>query len=525
MKSGSIKRTVRYATLAFLLTIASRAHAITAGLSGTASQNADTTVFFSGGPHEAGFTGNVTSASLPPTSTVTGTQIVFAGNSSLPDLSDGNGFPIGVKALYDITFVVDATSANTTLNDGGNGGLGLRGPTDTTTAERNRIHVGEQVRFSNINITDVTFIDPLGLLSGTTGTAANGQFRSVRSGDFNSPNDAVTVSSDAAATQDVSMPVIDDAFGATFGPLSTVYFSTTASDGWRLKGIGWRADLTFDLNPSPPPTRRTFKFADLPALGATYDGQGQHSILDDDTTVSITAVGGGDLGTTLSLDTSEQGVGVNSSSDDAEGEGGQRRINGILGEAIHITFDQDVSLESLTLGSFEFASTPAEAMTLSFVSGNNPFRTDFAGYSSAYTLGADFISYSLVDPKSDSPHLITFGIGGQDPIMIEAGTVLAYSANPVNSNGILLDMITVQVDNVPVFDGDYNNDGVVDGADYVMWMKTDSANDDGYAAIVQNFGNSSPGSGGNGAVPEPSAMVLSIFAFMAVAWRRQRSAA
>jgi hypothetical protein len=317
------------------------------------------------------------------------------------------------------------------------------------------------------------------------------------------------------------MPIIDDAFNATFGPLSTVYFTTTASDNWRLKGIGWRADLTFDLNPSPPPTRRTFKFADLPALGAPYDGQGQHSILDDDTTVSITAVGTGDLGTTLALDTSEQGVGVNSASDDAQSEGGQRRINGTLGEAIHITFDKDVSLESLTLGSFEFASTPAEAMRLSFVSGTNPFSTELDGYSSEYTLGADFISYSLVDPKNDSPHLVTFGMNGQDPIMIEAGTVLAYSANPVNSNGILLDMITVHVEDVPEFDGDYNHDGVVDGADYVMWMKTDSANTDGYAAIVQNFGNSSPGSGG-GAVPEPTSAVLAIIAIVAMLRHRQR---
>jgi hypothetical protein len=54
--------------------------------------------------------------------------------------------------------------------------------------------------------------------------------------------------------------------------------------------------------------------------------------------------------------------------------------------------------------------------------------------------------------------------------------------------------------------GDFNQDGNVDAADYVMWRKDTSIGD--YADFVENFGESSPGSGGGASVPEPSAIAI-----------------
>ena len=77
--------------------------------------------------------------------------------------------------------------------------------------------------------------------------------------------------------------------------------------------------------------------------------------------------------------------------------------------------------------------------------------------------------------------------------------------------------------------GDWNHDGKVDAADYVVWRK-DPANNggdpDGYNTWRQNFGNSS-GSGSaafrsGAAVPEPATVVLMLLAFAEYfAWKRR----
>jgi hypothetical protein len=74
--------------------------------------------------------------------------------------------------------------------------------------------------------------------------------------------------------------------------------------------------------------------------------------------------------------------------------------------------------------------------------------------------------------------------------------------------------------------GDFNNDGEVDSADYVMWVKAGSAElpNDGdaadqaarYALWVAHFGEPAAGSGsGNGSVPEPATAVLTLIALVA----------
>jgi hypothetical protein len=86
-------------------------------------------------------------------------------------------------------------------------------------------------------------------------------------------------------------------------------------------------------------------------------------------------------------------------------------------------------------------------------------------------------------------------------------------------------------------DGDYNNDGVVDGADYVMFQKLN-----GTSAMMENdpnplpignaqyntwrthFGETGPGSGsGTGKVPEPAvALLLATVLLPAIAFARSR---
>jgi hypothetical protein len=60
----------------------------------------------------------------------------------------------------------------------------------------------------------------------------------------------------------------------------------------------------------------------------------------------------------------------------------------------------------------------------------------------------------------------------------------------------------------PGLEGDYNGDGTVDAADYVVWRKNDSANQAGYDTWRMNFGRSL-GNGANtpASVPEPASWI------------------
>jgi hypothetical protein len=66
--------------------------------------------------------------------------------------------------------------------------------------------------------------------------------------------------------------------------------------------------------------------------------------------------------------------------------------------------------------------------------------------------------------------------------------------------------------------GDFNLDGTVDAADYVVWRKTDGAPGPYNDEWVPNFGNSSNGSGGGReSVPEPASAGLALLCVFAIA--------
>jgi hypothetical protein len=84
--------------------------------------------------------------------------------------------------------------------------------------------------------------------------------------------------------------------------------------------------------------------------------------------------------------------------------------------------------------------------------------------------------------------------------------------------------------------GDFNHNGIVDAADYVLWKNGDPAADANgdsvidqtdYNAWYSNFGNTNPGPGagsglGSAAVPEPASLWLVIMG-LAMAWSRRGS--
>jgi hypothetical protein len=69
-------------------------------------------------------------------------------------------------------------------------------------------------------------------------------------------------------------------------------------------------------------------------------------------------------------------------------------------------------------------------------------------------------------------------------------------------------------------DGDYNDDGTVDAADYVVWRKTDGTQA-GYDAWTANFGQTAGrGSAASRAVPEPASALLALVPVVGLLKRR-----
>jgi autotransporter-associated beta strand protein len=137
------------------------------------------------------------------------------------------------------------------------------------------------------------------------------------------------------------------------------------------------------------------------------------------------------------------------------------------------------------------------------------------------------LDVSLVDGFDPSPGE-SFSLF-EGPIETITGTFSAVNA-PI-FNGHTLDVIygANQVTLHVVDAGDFNNDGKVDAADYVVWRKglgTTYTQDD-YDVWRAHFGQTAgPGSaaGANAAVPEPATLVLLMFAPVGWCFRRRRTA-
>jgi hypothetical protein len=108
---------------------------------------------------------------------------------------------------------------------------------------------------------------------------------------------------------------------------------------------------------------------------------------------------------------------------------------------------------------------------------------------------------------ASNPFLVVFNYGVDYELMVEAA--LAINAAAADSESL---------------PGDYNHDGTVDAADYVMWRKP-LPTDNGYLTWQNNFGRTLNGGGGseplaNSPVPEPSTILLTAYALSFVVIER-----
>ena len=74
--------------------------------------------------------------------------------------------------------------------------------------------------------------------------------------------------------------------------------------------------------------------------------------------------------------------------------------------------------------------------------------------------------------------------------------------------------------------GDYNQNGIVDAADYVVWRKTDGSQA-GYDLWRTNFGRTAgsgatAGSSSSASVPEPASILMPLIGLLAEVFRRRR---
>jgi hypothetical protein len=119
-------------------------------------------------------------------------------------------------------------------------------------------------------------------------------------------------------------------------------------------------------------------------------------------------------------------------------------------------------------------------------------------------------------PVDGQFHDITVPLAG----VIDRDVISTFGVNLApHPNNVFIDVDLVRFANVPVLEGDYNNDGAVNAGDYVVWRKANNTSlplpndlspgvtDADYDVWAENFGEPN-GAGGAGGVPEPTALVL-----------------
>jgi autotransporter-associated beta strand protein len=173
--------------------------------------------------------------------------------------------------------------------------------------------------------------------------------------------------------------------------------------------------------------------------------------------------------------------------------------------------------------------TAVEAGTLSI---SMPYLEEAADVllSTGSILNLNFAATDTIDS------LFINGISRQAGTWGATGSGADHESGLITGSGLLL--VTTFIPSILV--GDYNEDGIVDAADFVVWRKSiglptlpnrDPANMGAigtadYNSWVANFGATAPGAGAGAdlaAVPEPATSVLAAFVLACgCGWRRRR---
>jgi hypothetical protein len=174
---------------------------------------------------------------------------------------------------------------------------------------------------------------------------------------------------------------------------------------------------------------------------------------------------------------------------------------------------------------------PSRKYTLTFF-GSHKFSTDTT---TVYSVYSDDTYTTLVGTASlDVQDPIDFSMHNRDRVAtisdLSPQTDDILYVQFVGSTGNLGYLNDMQIEALesPALPGDYNSDGKVDAADYVVWRKNPGAHggDAGYTTWRMNFnrpaGGSAPGAGIPAAIPEPASLMLTVVAMSMWSFRRRR---
>jgi probable HAF family extracellular repeat protein len=175
------------------------------------------------------------------------------------------------------------------------------------------------------------------------------------------------------------------------------------------------------------------------------------------------------------------------------------------------------------------------------ISGTMQDLTTLGGLNSySYNIGAggQVVGASEVEITSDDTHAFLYTSGSGmvdlntliDPLsgweLLDASAI--NDAGQITGQGLIGDEYHAYLLTPVLAPGDFNHDGAVDAADYVVWRKTDGT-PPGFNLWRNNFGQST-GSGGNAAiepadssVPEPAALSLLFAAVIGFSLVRPRN--
>jgi hypothetical protein len=139
-------------------------------------------------------------------------------------------------------------------------------------------------------------------------------------------------------------------------------------------------------------------------------------------------------------------------------------------------------------------------------------------WSSGTPLTVDTFTFDLSSVTAlDDQANIFFRLGVASTASAGGGTIAGGGTSRV-------DNVSITGTLIPGLEGDFNNDGSVDAADFVMWQKTNSGDPGAYITWSTHFGESSGGAGAAAGVPEPTSSLLAVAGICLLAARRGKLA-